>query len=418
MKRPVAERPPGNFAVIADDVTGACELAGSAKRCGWEAIVYLSFEQAEFSSSHPAIPVVSTDSRHCPPQEAAARVRRVHQVLRKAGYRRFYKKCDSTLRGNIGAELAALLEGNSTQRLIYGPAFPAADRVVLDGQLLVGGQPVATTAFCKDPLAPVLESNIAAVVMSQVRNVPVSQANLALETVATEGIIIFDGTTDSDLFDLAKRFHLDTYFAGPGQFFESLLLVTIPAPIPPQVLELPKRWLVVVGSQHPVTLNQLQELITHGATSLQLPASDIAHIFDHPALPAGWLDAAEKAWQAGRCVVVHTATTTEDLAFYHTIRASLGLTLQDFASRLTRSLANLAVQLATHAEVSLMICGGETAQEVMRGLSFTRLKAVEAPACGVTLLKDCSPDRRQFVLTKNGGFGPPELLRRLIERYQ
>lgn len=418
MKRPTADNPCDNFTVIADDVTGACELAGSAQRYGLEAIVYLDCEQVEFSPSHCVIPVLTTDSRHCPSHEAAARVRRAHAILRKAGYRRFYKKCDSTLRGNIGAELAALLEGGSAPRLIYGPAFPAAGRVVREGQLLVGGQPVAATPFARDPLAPVRESNIAAAIRSQVGTVPIFNATLAEETVEAKGIVIFDGATDSDLLELARRFQHDSYFAGPGQFFESLLMLTSPTPAPSRVVKLPKRWLVVIGSQHPASLAQLQELIAHGATSLRLPASAIACSADQPTLPVGWQGVAERAWQSGRCVVVHTAATTEDLAFYHQRRTALGLTVLQFADCLISCLAKLATQLVAQTETSLLVCGGETAREVMRELSCIRLTAVEAPAHGVTLLQGGPPGRRQFVLTKNGGFGPPELLYRLIERYQ
>jgi len=112
---------PPDLLVLADDLTGALEVGAKLR-----AVVGFDL---------PA-QVIDTETRHVPPPEAAARVR---SLLAKAVRPRIFKKTDSTLQGNIGAELAALSEAYPGETIHYIPAYPDMGRIVRQGHLYVHG---------------------------------------------------------------------------------------------------------------------------------------------------------------------------------------------------------------------------------------------------------------------------------------
>ena len=141
---------------LADDLTGALEIGAKFAAAGIGVLV----------TTVPAVEplaevlVVDTETRHREPAEAAAVVRALVLAGRRSGASLVYKKTDSTLRGNIGAELGALMEAWPGAPLLYAAAYPRLGRTVRGGVLRVDGVPVAETAFARDPLNPIHESNI------------------------------------------------------------------------------------------------------------------------------------------------------------------------------------------------------------------------------------------------------------------
>ena len=148
--------------VLADDLTGALETGAKFAAAGVGAVVLLPGGE---TADAPAV-VIDTETRHAPPEEAARIVESHARAALAAGARLVYKKTDSTLRGNIGAELGALARAAGTE-LVYAPAYPRMGRTVRAGRLYVDGVPVSETAFARDPLDPVRESAVARVLAAQ-----------------------------------------------------------------------------------------------------------------------------------------------------------------------------------------------------------------------------------------------------------
>src|ERR687894_2294085 len=115
----MADRP---IAVIADDLTGAADAGVQFVRAGYRVAVVFRGGAAPETD----IDAVSfdTDSRDMPAGFAAKRVVDVARAVR--GARLVYKKLDSTLRGNVRAEIAAALGASGRERVIVAPAFPGA----------------------------------------------------------------------------------------------------------------------------------------------------------------------------------------------------------------------------------------------------------------------------------------------------
>src|ERR1019366_10127995 len=130
-------------------------------------------------------------------------------------------KTDSTLRGNIGAELAALCRAFAGAPLLYVPAYPQMERTVRGGSLYVDGVLVSVTSFAGDPFNPVRESHIPTLLKSQcglpIRSGPVTDVTNSELT----GIAICDGESDKDVESAARAFTSPPSFrlaAGPAGF--------------------------------------------------------------------------------------------------------------------------------------------------------------------------------------------------------
>ena len=146
---------------IADDLSGALDAAAAFHRTG--RVVCVPLDPADWTAAEPGeITGLSTETRNAPPAAAAIAVAAAIARGRKLGARLIYKKIDSTLRGPVAAELAAVLGALPDTRLLFAPANPAVGRTVRDGVLLVHGRPVHETDFGRDPVSPVSESRLRA----------------------------------------------------------------------------------------------------------------------------------------------------------------------------------------------------------------------------------------------------------------
>src|SRR5512133_2900134 len=148
--------------IIADDLTGAVDTGVQFARHGLETLVLL--ESVETPSSE--VIVITTDSRDEPTVEAYRRARAAARVM---GGRFVYKKIDSTVRGNVGAELDGLMDELAIPRALVAPAFPATGRTTLNGIHMVHGVPLAESSFAADPLWPATESHLPTLLARQTR---------------------------------------------------------------------------------------------------------------------------------------------------------------------------------------------------------------------------------------------------------
>ena len=125
--------------ILADDLTGAADCAAAFLRNSSQVVVALD-QDARLDA-----PVLSIDlaTRELAEEPASAHVLRALSSRRALQARILYKKIDSTLRGNLAAELVAAREALGAKRpIIVAPAFPAQKRTVVDGRVFVDGKPL------------------------------------------------------------------------------------------------------------------------------------------------------------------------------------------------------------------------------------------------------------------------------------
>ncbi len=159
--------PPLKAALIADDLTGANNTAVLLAKRGI-AVTVVTLADPAFPATCEAV-AIDTDSRYVAPEEARRRVRDAARWARSNGAELLCDRVDNLLRGNIGAEIAGVLDALAPDAVaVVAPAFPALRRAVSNGCLLVEGRPVNENPIAaNDPFLRVRHARIADIVAEQ-----------------------------------------------------------------------------------------------------------------------------------------------------------------------------------------------------------------------------------------------------------
>ena len=193
--------------VIADDITGAAEIAGIAFSKGQKVRLVCGGEESGCNTATNGTTVIATDTRSISEAEAIAETRRITSAF-SLQPSAFFKKTDSALRGHVVAELEALMQATGYQRAVYLPANPSKGRIIKDGVYYINGKTIHETDFSFDPEFPAKTS-----VMKE--RFPDAEAN---------GIIMPDACNEEDIQQtIANYDDGKTIFAGAADLFSALL---------------------------------------------------------------------------------------------------------------------------------------------------------------------------------------------------
>jgi uncharacterized protein YgbK (DUF1537 family) len=157
-------------AVIADDLTGAADTGIQFVRCENQSLLVPHKELAGIDpGSIKGVLAVTTESRNLSPAAAGERVRQTGMAIGRLGPQMVYKKIDSCMRGNVGAEVAALADVFGCRGALIAPAFPAQGRITLHDVHYVHNIPVADSEMACDPVSPVRASRLSELIALQYR---------------------------------------------------------------------------------------------------------------------------------------------------------------------------------------------------------------------------------------------------------
>lgn len=256
-------------AVIADDLTGANATSALLSKKGFTAITCLE----AFNESLGSFDVVSfsTDSRSISEQEAYQRVSNCIEQFKQFSPL-ISKRIDSTLRGNLGAEVDAVIDGNPRLLALVVPVYPSSGRICVGGSLLVDGVPLQNTAMRDDPKNPMIESSVLELFKQQshrriydipLRDVLAGKTTLVkkLKNIYDEGgrIIILDATTDADILAIAQaaeNSQLPVFCVDPGPFTAQLAHLRYYA----SQRRMTNKVFVSIGSVSELTQRQIKKL--------------------------------------------------------------------------------------------------------------------------------------------------------------
>ena len=255
--------------IIADDLTGAMDSSGYFASQGFTTNVIID---PDFYSPADVL-AINTNSRVDDTNTANKKVR---WAIRTLTGRIIYKKIDSTLRGNIGAELEVAMEELACEKAIVAPAFPSVGRITINGVLQVDGTRVDETQFARDPVSPVKESHIPTLLEQSTKRfigcIPVEAINAGPELLyrkiseMPQEIIVCDVTTQSHLTHIAQAAALAKdhwLLCGSGGLAREMLIFLRKATKDKKgrsVSLLSGSVLVVVGTRNQVAVNQLLKI--------------------------------------------------------------------------------------------------------------------------------------------------------------
>jgi len=218
------------IAIIADDLTGAADTG--VQFCPYFTNTILTSYNNLSSNPHIIAShalAVYTNSRSMRAESAQERVRFVAQQLLAFHPKRIYKKVDSCLRGNLGAEVDEIVDEMGFELSFIAPAFPEMGRVTLHDLHLLHNIPIADTELSEDPVSPVTESRLSRVVAAQSRykvgHVDVRFLEGDDETMVGEIARLIKSGAQHLVFDATCQAHLDTITRFAMEGHKKILLV-------------------------------------------------------------------------------------------------------------------------------------------------------------------------------------------------
>ncbi len=204
--------------VLADDFTGAAELAGVGLMHGLT--VDLHIEDAEPSGTD--LLVIAMDTRSKGTAEAVEEIHKLSERLVELKPDWIYKKVDSVLRGHVLEEIQAMLDVLDMKGAILVPANPILGRVIIDGNYYINGEPLQHTSFSEDPEFDISTSSVSTL-LGRNGSTP-SFDILKPENFKAEGnIVVGEASSDSDMDSWADKTSRDWLPAGAAGFFQALL---------------------------------------------------------------------------------------------------------------------------------------------------------------------------------------------------
>ncbi|CUI99893.1 3-oxo-tetronate kinase [Cognatishimia activa] len=401
---------------IADDFTGATDLAGLLARSGVKVSLRIGVP-SEPPKDTAAFEVIALKSRTAPVGEAVAETLAALDWLKAAGAQRFFwKYCstfDSTPEGNIGPVSEALMEALGADQTIYCPAFPENGRSIFMGNLFVGEHPLSESPMKNHPLTPMTDSNLMRLLEPQVKQ-PVGLANRLtvakgaialkdrLEALKAEGVahVVVDAVSNDDLGVIAEACQDMSLMTGGSAVAMPLPQLYKDAGLFPseaQTADKPSlagTAIILSGSCSAMTRAQVQAYKDTGAPSLQLDALELAE--NGPQAALDWL-AAQDLTEAP---LVYASAEPEKVK---EVQAKLGVA--EAGELVEDTLAKCALAARDQGARRFVVAGGETSGAVTKALGTDRLIIGAEIAPGVPWTY-CNSEGHDIALTlKSGNFG-------------
>ncbi|WNJ89031.1 3-oxo-tetronate kinase [Bosea sp. 685] len=412
--------------VIADDMTGATDVALMLNRAGMRTVQVIGAPSTRASGAGASLPdadavVVALKSRTNPVAEAVADSLAACEALLAAGAKQIlFKYCstfDSTAEGNIGPVADALMRRLGAEMAIICPAFPANGRSIYQGYLFVGAVPLHESSMKDHPLTPMRDSNLMRLMGAQTK-APVGHVGYATVLAGAEAVtarfaalagegaryVVTDALTNDDLMVLGKAVAGHVLLTGgsgiamglPQNFREAGLLRQRAAPVS---LSAPKgRAGIISGSCSTATRGQIKAAVAAGYPALKVDPLALTAGTQTAALLAAWA----LAQPQDKPFLLYSSDDPAEVA---AIQDKLG---RDKAGEtVEHAFAETARLLADGGVSKLLVAGGETSGAVVQGLDIRTLEIGPEIDPGVPWTRVVAgPDL--VIALKSGNFGTPD----------
>ncbi len=324
--------------VIADDITGAAEIAGIAFQQGQE--VNLVCDRPIVASQITT--VIATDTRSMTEKEAVDETLRIAEGLQE---QTIFKKTDSALRGNVVAELTALMEATHREQVVYLPANPSKGRIIRQGVYYVNGKPLHETEFSYDPEFPAFSSVL----------------RERFPDAESKGIIMPNAENIEDIRKVIEQYNDEqTIFAGAADLFSLLPHPTLPRSNVHQAFTKGQSTIILCGSTQSKTLD------------IGIPITSMPReIYDGNVNLEGWDTSDYDNLHRIILNIPYTHRTGKEIAVH----------LRSVMAQMTKIL------VGNHCPEHLIIEGGATAWATLQALNWKQFSIEQQIAPGVVQMR-------------------------------
>ncbi|MDO4960799.1 MAG: four-carbon acid sugar kinase family protein [Eubacteriales bacterium] len=398
--------------IIADDFTGALDTGVKFAEAGAQTKVMTKWDE-HFVDDPSEVLVLCLPTRHDNPLDAYRKVRKVVEMADgKVGL--IYKKTDSALRGNIGAELTAVVEGCSTSNNLYFiPAMPSMNRYTSGGVHYIDGIIVRESVFGQDPFEPVTESYIPELMRKQcstrIKSIWAEDAIKSTPRCDKNAILVYDCESQADLDAEVETLFGDgdtrlvAGCAGLAQTLARFLGFD-------NNVEAPKKagtLVVVCGSVNPISKAQMTYAEGNGFSRIHLTS---AQLLDDVTKLTAMAKGLVLMSDAGSGILVDTLNAKRGLfeEMSDEEREELRAEISGRAGMLIRDMCDAGLNSR------LMIVGGDTLLAFANAIGCTEYYPVCEVETGVVLFRVRYNDKDYEIISKSGGFGDEDLLVKIV----
>ncbi len=410
---------------IADDFTGATDLANNLVRAGMRVVQTIGVPQAALDLSAIDAVVVALKTRTIAPTDAIGQSLAALAWLQAQGAQQIYfKYCstfDSTSQGNIGPVAQALMAALNTPLAIATPAFPDNQRTVFKGHLFVGDVLLSDSGMRQHPLTPMTDANLVRVLQAQstckVCLVPYTVVAQSADAIGQRlaqlrsdgvGLAIVDAVSNADLMRLGPALRgMPLVTGGSG------VAIGLPqnwglAPNP-QTAQLPPATglrAVVSGSCSQATNAQVAHFMAQGLPALGIDALRVAS--GAPVVQEALAWASQHLDQ--QVVLIYT---TADSASVKAVQSQLGV--EHAGQLLEDTLAAIALGLVQAGVRQLVVAGGETSGACVQKLGISHMQIGPQIDAGVPWCYAQGPQGGLHLALKSGNFGGVDFMTRAFD---
>ena len=415
--------------IIADDFTGATDIASTLVKQGMRVTQFLGLPDADSDPGDAQAVVIALKSRTIPASDAVAQSLQALAWLRhRRAQRILFKYCstfDSTADGNIGPVADALMDALDTDFALVCPAFPDNHRRVYQGYLFVGDQLLEDSPMRHHPLTPMRDSNLPRLMQAQSNHATGlishdvvqngKQAVMqAIEQLIADGYRygVVDALSNTDIEIIGAAVTDHALITGG-----SAIAAGIAAELKRRGAFKPAddrhqgrvegRALIIAGSCSAATLAQI------AAIPEDWPAYrlDADRLQQDPACVDEIVESAQRQ-SSSAPLLVYASTSADELAG---IQAKLGV--EESATMIEQALAEIATRLAAAGFRRLIVAGGETSGAVLSALGIDSLDIGREIDPGVPWTFTRGEPTLALAL-KSGNFGREDFFRQALERLQ
>ena len=414
--------------IIADDLTGALVTGVQFSKKNMSVAVTTDINTdfvKEFSDID--VVVIDTESRHISKEEAKKRVKSAVSKFNREKTEFFYKKMDSTLRGNIGSELEGFMEGLGISELSFVPAFPSGKRTVKNGILYVNGVKLADTQFAHDILNPVTESFIPDIINNQT-DIKVLKTNIH-DLIPSENdknsenkkIYLFDSENIDEMAEIGKALKekkLLNFTAGNAGFAEILTNYIETDSKKSKILIDDKRILFVCGSVNITSLNQCGFAEKIGYISESLNFKDI--ISDKYSSSRNYMTDREyfkMKLEAHKKLLLKTSSSDNVIKIALEYSKKNNIPMETLTLNIAQNTGKLVSDIVKDKKIqNLIVLGGDTLMGILKNIDCKYIIPITEILPGIVFTKVVGKDITVNVITKAGGFGEENVIQE-IERF-
>ena len=372
--------------VIADDLTGANATSVLLAKEGFKCSTFIDSQLLNNENmSHCDVVAISTDSRGITREEAYERVSK--EVERVKHLQPVYtKRIDSTLRGNVGSEIDAILDKDKDSIAVVVASYPDSARISIGGFLLVNSVPLQNTLVAKDPKCPVTNSSIKEIIKSQskfkVADIQISDVlrgeeflSRKINLLVDEGnrIIVVDAVTNNEIETIAKASaltKLNVIPVDPGPFTKCYMNAKFGS----SHVEQGKKVFFAIGSVSKTTIGQIENLVATKSPALvkvnPLKLIDDEKI-DQEIERVLHIIKEKLKLNESNILGITTTTREDEVLNLGALSQKLGIDEEAISVKINKGLAKiteLALELSNSSIGALYTSGGDVTMEVMKRL--------------------------------------------------